>query len=312
VSRAQETIARPALRGLQRVSRALESSAGAVVRRQVFGYPVAMTGFDRARRLGYAAVLAGMTCVGCGSTDATTPAQGGPCVPNDDGVIAAHELNAAAGVSGLFSRATGVPVNTAPTVSAGETIWDFTGPYPGEQLMTSTLESMSDKWFAGDFPDASYAWWLESDDLYAVYRLSEGSVLLLGYASQTDEATATSVTHYDPPLVVFRTPLSEGDGWQTTSRLTGSSPFGPIDYTDGYAVSVDGRGTMLAPAGSFQVVRVNALATRDESGDQEAHRQHYYLTECLGIVGAVVSETVAGNQAPADFTMAEEIARLGQ
>ncbi len=255
-------------------------------------------------------VAASVFVLGCGSTDATNPSLGGECVADDDGVITELELQAVAGASDKFLRATGVPVDTAGSVANGLRVWDFAGPYAGDASVVSTLEPIVGKWFAGDFPGASYAWWLESEDLYGVYRASAGSVALLGYASKTNEPGTLSLTHYDPPVLVFRAPLSTGDSWQTTARLTGSSPFGPVDFTDGYAVTVDARGSMIAPAGSLPVLRVNVLATRDDAGDTEAHRQQYYLTECRGIVGAVVSETLDSGEPPPDFSAADEVARL--
>lgn len=253
--------------------------------------------------------ISGLLSLGCGSSDSTSSAST-HCVPNGDNVLSALELNAVPGASGSFLRATGVSVDTAGTLSNGKRTWDFQGPYPAEEAIVSTLEPMAGKWFASDFPDASYAWWLEGSELYGVYLSSAGSVTLLGYASRTDAPAGRSLAHYEPPLLMFRAPMTQGDTWKTSAKLSGSSFLGPIDQDDEYTATVDAGGTMLSPAGSLAVLRVNGLATRTDAGVTEAHRQQYYLAECRGIVGAVVSETLLGSEPAPDFSLADEIARL--
>lgn len=251
---------------------------------------------------------------GCASEDPTGP-NGPPdsgCEPDNDGVISMLEMNAVAGVSGRFLRARSVSVDTAGTIASGQRVWDFTGPYQGDEVITSTLEPIAGKWFASDFPTATYLWMIGDVELYGVYRVTADSVLLLGYASPTGDPQESTVTTYEPPLVVFRTPMTEGDRWETTASLTGSSPFGPVQFTDRYAAHVDARGTMISPAGQLAVLRVNILASRDDATSVESHRQQYYLAECRGIVGAVVSESSELDEPEPDFSTAEEIARLAE
>lgn len=63
------------------------------------------------------------------------------------------------------------------------------------------------------------------------------------------------------------------------------------------------------PGASRSFLRATGVPV-DTAGVTEAHRQQYYLAECRGIVGAVLSETQLGSEPPPDFSLADGIARL--
>ncbi|MBX3231315.1 MAG: hypothetical protein KIT84_10260 [Labilithrix sp.] len=248
------------------------------------------------------------------------------CVANRDGVIAANEVPTRAGLHGIFRFATKALVSTEGTdIGGGKRRWDLSGKLNGDANVLIETLPLDDKWYGPKFPNGSYATPIgKSPDLLAVFAKSDdGSLTILGAVSSYDGAYRTELIN-DKAVEVLKFPLEKGKKWESSViNVTGvapyptapTSPSGPYAYTDVYENEVDGEGELVAPLGTFDVLRVRILITRTFPAVPPAvptetvvkTRQFAFVTECYGNVAAVTSEL---NEPNVEFTNAAEVRRI--
>jgi hypothetical protein len=231
------------------------------------------------------------------------------CSGNNDGQIARDELVFPPGlaVHYLFNPpGTTVTVDPSGAMTSSGVEWDLTST--AGEVHDLVIEPVADKWFASSFPDATYATLSDlASGTLGVFRVTDGALLLLGFAS--DEPDRTLLV-YDAPVQTLRFPVRQGDAWVTGARVTGGKLDGqPFASTDTYRVSVDAIGTAVLPYLSFaNTLRVHVELSQVVPGGVQVSRiQHLFFHECYGELGRMVSRT--GEQDPG-FTTAAEFRRL--
>ncbi len=253
-------------------------------------------------------------CVGGadgGTEDAggdTADADPGICSANLDGVIERDEIPLRAGLTASFRVATDTAVDTAGTTQPdGTRSWDFSNALPGDKTVDVTLAPIAGEWFAAIFPNADY-WTLLADgeDLRGVFEITDGSLVLRGVVSPNAGATRTELV-YDPPVAVMRFPLTEGSDWSTTSTVTGVAGGVPSVYTEQYDYTADAIGDLVAPFGTFDVIRVRVELTRTVGVVITTSRSFLFTSECFGTVASVFSNDY---ETEIEFDSAREIRRL--
>lgn len=232
------------------------------------------------------------------------------CTGNNDGVIDRSELLFPLGASVRYLLN---PLGTTVTVdSEGKT-----GGADGPELDLSSsagdvyefqLIDVAQQWFAGSFPDATYA--VLSDvgsGTLGIYRVTASSLLILGFASTDPNST---LIVYDKPVEALRFPVKVGQSWVTTAHITnGKIQNRPYAGADTYEVNVDEHAAVVLPylriTGALRV-RVN-LTQAVPGGLAITHIQKLFYRECFGELGRIVS--LPGEKNPA-FTTAAEFRRL--
>lgn len=232
------------------------------------------------------------------------------CSPNDDGVLERSEVPIRAGLRANFAIAGDVDVDTAGAPQPdGSRFWDFSGSLPGDHLSLEELLDPAGLWFADDFPTATYAAKLrDGEDLLGVFQTTDDALLLLGVVSPEGGLYRTNLT-YDPPVVVLRFPLAEGDTWTTEATITGLSLGVAAWYTETYVSRVDAHGTLATPYGTFPVLRVRVSLDRLVGVVPTSYRSFLFVAECFGTVAAAHSRA---NETEVEFRRAEEIRRLAR
>jgi hypothetical protein len=232
------------------------------------------------------------------------------CQPNHDGVVTREEVPLAAGVHATFRVALNAAVDTSGTPQAGGTRkWDLTANLPGDHLSLIEMQSLQGKWFAPNFPGASYAAQLsDKQDLLGVFEIKQDSLLLRGVVSPTGGLQRTELT-YDPAVVTLAFPIKPGATWQTLSKVTGmlSGVLISYPYTEKYESQVDATGDLVAPYSTFPVHRVRVVLTRTVGVVPTTIRTFLFVTECFGTVASVTSQD---NEPKIEFTNASEVKRL--
>jgi hypothetical protein len=231
------------------------------------------------------------------------------CTGNNDGVIGRAELQFPLGLSvNYLVNPPGTTVTVDPTgqMTGGGPEWDLTS-MAGE-VHQLTLEPLDGQWFAASFPGASYATQADfASDTLGVFRVTDGALELLGFASRAPNQT---LLVYDAPIASLKFPVRQGDGWVTGARIINGTLMGqPFASSDTYRVSVDARGTAVLPFLRFDnTLRVHVEVSQAVPGGLAVNRiQHLFFHECYGELGRMVSNP--GETDPA-FTVAAEFRRL--
>jgi hypothetical protein len=245
-----------------------------------------------------------------GTPDASGPTPDGAplgCTPNHDGTITRAELPLAAGQSATFRIATGATVDTAGTLDTdGTHAWDLSAALSGDADDHVALESPAGAWWSADFPNASYATLLSSQqDLRGVFAIDDSGLHLLGIVSPAGGNTKTELT-YDPPVDVLRFPLTTTSTWTSSPTVSGYANGVPGAYTESYATKVDAVGSMKTPYGTFPVVRV-AVDFTQTTTVVVTHKTFAFVSECYGTVATITSQNY---ETKSDFTKASEVWRL--
>jgi hypothetical protein len=245
---------------------------------------------------------------GIGSDGAIPDAALPGCTPNHDGIIARAEVPLMAGLRATFRAATDVTVSTAgEDLGDGRRRWDLSGDLSGDHAVLVETLAPDAYWFAEDFPEASYVSRLtESEDLLGVFQITPSELALLGVVSPEDGFTATNVSH-DPPVSTLRFPLERGDSWAIDARVSGMN-LGVVAFWDeAYSVDVDAEGELVAPFGTFEVLRVAVVLERTVGLLTTTTRSFLFVSECFGTVATITSQQ---DERRAEFTEAAEVRRL--
>ena len=265
----------------------------------------------------------GGTVVDDGGTTPTPdpePTDGGSsdrCIPNHDGVITAQELPVALGFAARYI-ATGSEEEPVDVDLVGEVIddvrtWRLDGTLAGDTPVSLGPVTLPDMWFGDDFAEGDYAAPLDAQQTaWGVFKREGNALLLLGVASDVEEDT---LLIYDPPVTTAQFPLQDGDTFSSTTSVSGTFEGNPFYLsTDTWTVTVDGRGNLLTPAGTYDVLRVRTvlelsipIAVFPFSLDYRYVR-YAFLTECLGQAAYVASTE---DEEQLEFTSATEVRRLG-
>jgi hypothetical protein len=230
------------------------------------------------------------------------------CLPNDDGVIEREEVPLRAGVRATFLIGLDTPIDTAGTTEPdGTRAWDLSGPLAGDHSELVELLALADRWFAPDFPGATYAARLsDAEELLGVFEVATDALLLRGVVSPDDGVLRTNLT-YDPPVTVLSFPLEVGDTWSTDSTVSGLASGVASFYREAYESQVDAAGTLETPYGSFDVLRVRVRLVRTVGVVPTVVRTFMFVSECFGTVAAITSRY---NETEVEFTHAAEARRL--
>lgn len=241
----------------------------------------------------------------------------GFCQPQGDGVMRRDRYPVDVGQGAPFQFSFDVAVDTAGDDSEGTRTWDFSAD-GGDDDRTETirLEDPQEHWFGDVFEEATYATKLSGDpdvEEFGLFAIDDQGLFLLGVASADDGYYRTELT-YDPPVTILEFPFEEGDSWSTETDATGS--FGGNHFhshEESYATTVDAKGQVLTPYGSFEALRVNTMMDRGYWGafgwTTAEVRTYAFVAECFGTVARVVS---AEDEAQPDFDEAAELMRLAQ
>jgi len=233
---------------------------------------------------------------------------GGVCEYVDDGIITRDEMVIEVGLGATYrvNQTAPVTVDLVGTPSGGEPLWDFTGTTPSDQSVVDELLPVAGTWFAADFPTATYIAHLDPDT-YGVFRVTPQALSMIGIASVT--ANETLMT-YDVPVDLLRFPIALNDHYVISTTSTGTyswTPFWTIEET--YDVTVDARGRVVVPAGSFHALRIRTnlhqvipftVFTVDRT-------LYIWVTECFGIVARITSQD---DEPQNIFTEAAEFRRM--
>jgi hypothetical protein len=230
------------------------------------------------------------------------------CAPNHDGVIERSEVPLAAGLNAKFLTSGQASTSSAgATQPDGSRIWDLTGALSGDHLALVETQPLDGKWFAAQFPGATYAAQLsESSDLLGIFEVTATSLLLRGVVSPTSGLTQTEVS-YAPPVTVLDFPLSEGKSWTTTSNVTGVANGVGVAYTEKYESFADAHGVAKTPFSDFPVLRIRVVLTRTVGVVNTVVRSYLFTAECFGTVASMTS---LDNEPNTEISQAAEVRRL--
>ena len=247
--------------------------------------------------------------VDVGDTSAldTGDATPGVCVLVDDDRVSRAEMPLRSGLYATFRIAGDVDVDLVGAPLDGQTAWDLEGPYTGDADVRVDLQALTGQWFAADFPGATYAARLSTDNDYlGVFEVSDTALLLRGVVSPEESLFPTKLV-YDHPPVVYAFPLAEGDTWTSEATVTGTTLGVPTYLTEKYVSQVDAGGTLATPFGDFDVLRVRTTLTRTLNFIPTTTRQMAFVAPCFGTVALVVSDP---GEPEAEFDHAAELRRL--
>lgn len=229
------------------------------------------------------------------------------CEADGDGIITRAEVPMRAGLRATFRAASDATVDMRGTMEGGVRAWDLSGALSGDADLLVELTAIRDQWFASDFPGAGWVTRLSADaDLLGVFAIDADALRLLGVVSPEDGLTRTRLT-YDPPVVVLRFPLRAGDTYSTASSVSGQALGVLTAYTETYSSEVDASGTLRAPFGTFDVLRVRTTLDRLVGAFPTRVRSFAFVSECFGTVATVSSQD---NEMAVEFTRAAEARRL--
>ncbi|AKU95183.1 hypothetical protein AKJ09_01847 [Labilithrix luteola] len=232
------------------------------------------------------------------------------CVPNKDGIITREEVPLAAGLHATYRVAINESFATAGTPQPdGTVLWDLSTSFPSDTSVIVETQPLAGKWYAGDFPNATYASKLsESSTLIGVFETANASLLLRGVVSPTNDTLSKTELTNKPPVEVINYPLKADATWSTDTTVSGTYTGVPFTtYTEHYESKVDAKGTLKTPLGSFQVLRVNTVLTRTVGFVKTVIRTHSFVTECYGTIAVISSKD---NESDEEFSSTAEIRRL--
>jgi hypothetical protein len=239
------------------------------------------------------------------------------CVPNLDGRIDAHELQAALGVPATYlvsPKGEERAVDVVGTVDgAGKRVWDWKADAPTDQIAVLTASALAGKWYAASFPGGQFVTALDAGGtLEAVYVHDDQALWLLGFASAAEAPTeGKTLVVYNQPVALYRFPLQVGGTWASAGTVQNATIRGlPYAGRDTYEVSVDAAGTIHLPDVTFaQALRTRTRITSEPAvGASVSRRQVSFLFECFGEVARAQSRD---DESAVDFTTAVEVRRLG-
>jgi hypothetical protein len=244
-------------------------------------------------------------------TDTGSPfegADGGFCVPNDDGTIVREEVPMLPGLHANFEIAENVTVDSAGVTNAnGTRSWDLSGALSGDHTVLVTTDAPAGQWFSSHYTSATYTTKLsDTAPLLGVFEGTSAALLLLGVASPTSGTGQTELT-YNPPANALGVPMSLGTTWTSNSNVTGMAEGLVADYFEQYSSKVDAQGTLKVPYGTFDVLRVQTTLTRTLGGVATITRSFNFVAECFGPIASLTSQT---DETQVEFTNAAEARRL--
>jgi hypothetical protein len=228
------------------------------------------------------------------------------CSFNHNGVIDRDELPVLVGLGGLYAiNGAGQPVTVSLQQQGGQ--WDYSAPATGDRKHFDQLQSPVGTWWSGEFPDATYAEELDADSgLLGVYKATATSIQLLGVVSASAGLTQTDLK-YATPIDVLRFPLQAGASWTSASTVSGQASGVLFGAYEEYVFTVDERGQVKVPAGTFDSLRVRMSYTQTIGALVTTQYTDLFLTECYGLVARLRSQDDEPN---VDFTTASEYRRL--
>jgi hypothetical protein len=269
-----------------------------------------------------------------GPDDSGETGEPASCVPNGDGRIEWSEFVAdpSLGINAIYTTNSPGSTATVPAVGGveqddGSYAWDFSATDGGTDTQwTIALGVPQDAWFADRFPDATYTVGLDaSEEILGVYRVNDSAERLELLGMATAEQADGGVLVYEQPVVVFDFPLVVGNRWdneqvQADGHWDGEDYpadfgwHGTVTLHHSYRFEVDRAGSLEAPMGGFEVLRLRADQRMEAVNSlyggfaEETLISYFYVAECTGLVARVRS--VADERDP-DFTQASEYLRLG-
>lgn len=245
-----------------------------------------------------------------GGVDESTTTSGGAadCMPpNGDGLIERSELFFEPGLQVNYLAAQAVTFDTAGTTIEGETVWDMSVDFPGDQTSSGEFLSIEGQWFQPSFPGATYATRLtDGDDLLGVFEATDSALTLRGVVSPVGGTGRTELV-YDPPVTVLSFPLIQGKSWESDANVTGVALGIPTVYTESYENRIDASGTLRTSFGDYAVLRVGVVLTRTIGIVPTVVRTFAFVSECVGTVGSVRSND---NEDSPEFTQVSEVRRI--
>ena len=170
----------------------------------------------------------------------STTGVGADCMPpNGDGVIERTELLFDPGLQVNYLAAQAVTFDTAGSTIDGETVWDMSVDFPGDQTSSGEFLAIEGQWFEPSFPGASYAARLtDADDLLGVFEATDSALTLRGVVSPVGGAQRTELV-YDPPVTVLSFPLVQGKSWSSEAQVSGVALGLPTFYSESYQNRID-------------------------------------------------------------------------
>lgn len=230
------------------------------------------------------------------------------CSPNKDGVINVEEVPIAPGLKATFRVAENAAFATAGTAKPdGSRKWDLSVPLSGDHDVLVTTRALSGTWYGPKFPGASHSTELSTtSDLLGVFQTTATGLLLVGVVSPNESATKTELKYATPPAAL-QFPLKVSAAWKVTSNVSGTASGVAALYTETWDSRVDNRGELVTPFGSFDVMRVKTVLTRNVGVTVTITRTYAFVTECYGTIATVTSKP---NETQEEFTSAAEVRRL--
>jgi hypothetical protein len=241
---------------------------------------------------------------------------GGLCVPTNDGTITRDEVPMQAGLHANFEFAENVTVDSAGVMNAnGSYAWDLTGPfqasgttpYDGDHTVLVTTNDPTGQWFSSEFAAATYTTKLsDTANLLGIFEGTTTALQLLGVASPTSGSSQTELK-YATPIDAIAVPMQLGSTWTSNSVVTGTAEGLTVDYTEEYVNKVDAQGTLKIPYGTFNVLRIQTVLTRNDLGVVTVTRSFSFIAECFGSIASITSQT---DETAVNFTNASQVQRL--
>jgi len=240
--------------------------------------------------------------------DASTDAPRVGCSPNKDGTITADEVPITAGLKATFRVAENASFATAGVARGGGLrTWDLSVALSGDHDVLVTTRALAGNWYGSNFPGASHATELSlTSDLLGVFQTTASGLLLLGVVSPSDGTTKTELKYATPPAAL-QFPLALDKAWKVTSNVSGTASGIASFYTETWDAKVDARGDLVTPFGTFDVLRVRTILTRQVGVTMTITRSFAFVTECYGTIATITSRA---NETQEEFTTAAEIRRL--
>jgi hypothetical protein len=253
---------------------------------------------------------------GCGSNKTPQPGVDGgslSCLPNLDGRIDVSELPVAFDQVAEYFVDNNATVNLAGGVDGeGVRVWSFADSADSATRQALSAESVTDKWYAGQFPGAQ---WANSDlagAIDSVFRLDDSGLWLLGQASrQPDPPSGRTLIVYQTPVAVLRLPLERGMEWTEVGEVVDGEINGlPYRATDTYVIRVSDSGRVELPLVKFSPafkVETAVDVVPALGGVTVSRRQTSFFFECFG---ELVRATSRDDESQADFSTAAELRRF--
>ncbi|MFZ0390321.1 MAG: T9SS type A sorting domain-containing protein [Calditrichia bacterium] len=211
----------------------------------------------------------------------------------------------------------GLPVSVG--TSGGPQNWSFSpSSYPGGYTDTTIIVDPATTIFAGDFPNADFAYQYSDTSGTAYNYLSISSAELLDLGFGVNSSLGNFVSPKNPPEKVLEFPLSMGKNWMTMTSDTTDFGIPGVFYVSKTERNnlVDAYGTITTPLGVYSALRlrtdVNYYNETHAAGtvfvDSSSNIDYIWLAENIGVVANVSS--LDGETNP-DFSMASYVSFLG-